>query len=480
MTEHTPDYRFESATDEDGRLLLHAVKSWQDGDAEREARLTVGEYPVDALRQLDLRDLQAVRDGRGLEAAMQYAESIAILNGTLDADRSDARLFVEGPDDPFTTGLEQFRARQDGFMADDTRPLDNPSPHLYDWQADWLAEADHKRALNAPLEGSAWFSATFEGGHIALLEPLDDAVNYAVVVQDVDPWTRELAVEKYWKQPEGYLGIASLTVEVYDPDDEDERARADADREALLAVYAERGLEGMMQQAERDAVSNKWMPASRPNASLFHAGPPDRFLSLGQLEAQIEPEIAPVVVGFDPDATQAMPALDPAGWDALLAAQPDEEPDYAPMPWQTLTRAVETPDGERLGAALFMLTYPDLPPETDLSTLKELSPDEQAATRTHLLELAHFASDTQAQAFEDTFRGVLVPGLLEGPELAPDVAMLEGLSGEWEERDYHDVVDNVIGRQTLVREADEWHPHQPYAEREEQEQFVYPSGNMDL
>lgn len=59
-----------------------------------------------------------------------------------------------------------------------------------------------------------------------------------------------------------------------------------------------------------------------------------------------------------------------------------------------------------------------------------------------------------------------VPSLLEGPELAPDVALLEGLSGEWEERDYRDVVNHVIGRQTLVREAHDWHPHQPYAERE--------------
>jgi hypothetical protein len=213
-----------------------------------------------------------------------------------------------------------------------------------------------------------------------------------------------------------------------------------------------------MQQAERTAIANRWLLASAD--APFRGGPPDRFVSLRQAEMQAQ--------GIDLAATQAMPAVDPdpAGWDALVAAQPAEEPAYTPVPWQMLTRPAETPDGERLGTAMLMLAYPDLPPDTDLAALNDLPPEAQAATRTHLLELGHFAGEKEAQKIADDFRSVLVPGLLDGPELAPDVARLEGLAGVWEERDYRDVAENVIGRQTLVREADDWHPHQSFAERE--------------
>jgi hypothetical protein len=45
------------------------------------------------------------------------------------------------------------------------------------------------------------------------------------------------------------------------------------------------------------------------------------------------------------------------------------------------------------------------------------------------------------------------------------------LSGEWEEIDYQGIVDYMSGKRTIVREADDWHLHNPNAEREAQGQF---------
>ena len=82
--------------------------------------------------------------------------------------------------------------------------------------------------------------------------------------------------------------------------------------------------------------------------------------------------------------------------------------------------------------------------------------------------------------FDAEFRGYLVPGVMDGPELAPEVAKLEGLSGEWEDMDYRGIVDYMSGNRTIVREADDWHLHNPNAEREAQEQFETPQIDIDL
>ena len=55
--------------------------------------------------------------------------------------------------------------------------------------------------------------------------------------------------------------------------------------------------------------------------------------------------------------------------------------------------------------------------------------------RAERLEMAHFASGAQAKRFETEFRSYLVPGLIDGPELAQEVAKLEGFEAEWEARD---------------------------------------------
>ena len=65
--------------------------------------------------------------------------------------------------------------------------------------------------------------------------------------------------------------------------------------------------------------------------------------------------------------------------------------------------------------------------------------------RAERLEMAHFASEEQAQRFETEFRSYLVPGLIDGPELAEEVSKLEGMAGEWIE---------VSDKQPLLSYAD--------------------------
>jgi hypothetical protein len=56
--------------------------------------------------------------------------------------------------------------------------------------------------------------------------------------------------------------------------------------------------------------------------------------------------------------------------------------------------------------------------------------------------------------------------VLDGPELAPEVAKLEGLSGEWEALDWRGITRLMAGDRAVVREANDWHLHDPQAERE--------------
>jgi hypothetical protein len=46
--------------------------------------------------------------------------------------------------------------------------------------------------------------------------------------------------------------------------------------------------------------------------------------------------------------------------------------------------------------------------------------------------------------------------------------------------DYRGIVDYMTGTRTVVREADDWHLHNPDAEREAQAQFESPGTDMVL
>jgi hypothetical protein len=77
-----------------------------------------------------------------------------------------------------------------------------------------------------------------------------------------------------------------------------------------------------------------------------------------------------------------------------------------------------------------------------------------------------FANEAAVRMFETEFRAYMVPELLDGPELAPEVAKLERMSGEWADMDYRGIVDYMSGDGKVVREVREWRLHNPIAERE--------------
>jgi hypothetical protein len=178
------------------------------------------------------------------------------------------------------------------------------------------------------------------------------------------------------------------------------------------------------------------------------------------------------------ETDMAQPA--PGSWDELVAMPIDDPPPHEEHYWQTHFRPVETPDGEPLGTALFVTEFPGLPPDFD-QQLDELGmSDADYPTQARTLEMAHFATEADAAKFDAEFRGYLVPGLLDGPELAPEVAKLEGLSGEWQDMDYGEIVAYMSGQRTVVREESEWRLHNPNAEREAETQFTPLETDIDL
>jgi hypothetical protein len=447
-----------------------AVKTWTDGDERRFDTFTIAEYDdypdADDLEQ----ELETLRKEAGLEAAMELAEDMATVNRYLDPLRDDPRVFFDddAPPDPFTTS-RQRELNLPNVAEMDTEPLEP----VIDPIASWMARADAEREANEALEGEAWFEATFNRPERQLLQPLDETVNYAVVIQAVDPWTDELAVEKYWKLPGGYLGIDGLTLETFDSDDEAAREKAETDRLGLLETCDDRGLEGMMHQAELAAMQGGWLDGNRLDTRLFRQGPPDRFETLAQ---QLADERNP----FWNTESDDLQTPEPGSWDELIAQQKPDEPEPERHYWQMHYRPVETPEGHPLGTALFVTEFPQLPPDFDDYIEENGMDDSIYPTEARTLEMAHFTNEDDARKFETEFRSYLVTGLLDGPELAPEVAKLEGLSGEWEQMNYRGIVDYMSGDRTIVREAGEWRLHDSNAEREVQEQFDNPATEIYL
>lgn len=538
-----PEYYFGYGVSEGNQPSLEAVKTWMVGAERRFDTLTVGEYGMYDEAAVDERELEAFMDEKGIEAAMNLAERMAVAGGYLDPQRNDPRIFfeVDAPDDPFTTNRErelaepqysvgaisangehfldvmktwgdndyerlvipqptwedahlqaetaftlqangdlqgamhlveqagvnagvidperddprlfmqgppdQFMTIRDTELVQeteinlnddfDTEAFDGDVPSYAALYRELAEEAEREREANATLEGAAWFEATFAKSDTELLQPIDDTVNYAVVVQDTDPWTVELAVEKYWKEPNGYIGIDSVTLDTYDPDTG--RELAERDREALMQVHDERGLEGLMHKAELAAMENDWLDADRADLRLFRQGPPDRFETLAQ---QLEGEVNPY-------------------WNTEGETIP--EPEAAENPyWRMETLPVNTPDGEPLGHALHMVVYPNIEHGPERVGTPVMPEDEPF----RMLEMAHFETTEAADRFGKEFNGYLMPGLLEGPELAEEVARLEDLPVEWKTLGGQALDDYRDLKLTLTRDPADWHPYNPNAERD--------------
>jgi hypothetical protein len=259
---------------------------------------------------------------------------------------------------------------------------------------------------------------------------------------------------------QGYIGSDGVTLQVFDASDDTARKQAEADRLSLLETYDARGLAGLMHQAELAAMQTGWLDGNRADTRLFRGGPPDRFETLAQQLADERNRYWNV----GDDRVEQAPA--PGSWEELIAQQPDEEPEPERHYWQMHYRPVETPEGESLGTALFVTEFPQLPPNFD-DYVEEYGMDNSLyPTKAPTLEMAHFANEEDAKKFEQEFCSYLTPDLIDGPELAPEVAKLEGMSGEWQDMDYDDIVGYMSGKRTVVRKESEWHLHNQNAERE--------------
>jgi hypothetical protein len=463
------DYRFEMGIEGDGSPALEAVKAWREGNQDREARLTIASYGMQPELEVDLRELNDVRENKGLQVAMNLADGMAVASGTLHDWRDDPLLFTGGPPDPFTSTLERERAEAQfirEYGDEDTQAL-TPVTVEPETQVDQFREQ-------------------FADSAYRLLEPVDPTVNYSFEVMAADPWTMELTADKWWLEKDGQVGHEGQTLKTYSLESfawerEIEREVAAIDVENLHRTYQDEGLEAAMRRAEGIAAANHELDPNRADGRLFTEGPTDRFMTtrevqlMGMNDAPIDAPIRDITN----DETQELPAVAPApgSWDDLVAQQTDDEPEAERHYWQMHYRPVETPDGEKLGTALFVTEFPQLPPDFDDYIDENGMDDSVYPTEARTLEMAHFANEKDAAKFDAEFRGYLVPGLLDGPELAPEVAKLEGLSGEWEDMDYRGIVDYMSGNRTIVRAGSEWHLHDPNAERKQVEN---PNTDIDF
>ena len=98
----------------------------------------------------------------------------------------------------------------------------------------------------------------------------------------------------------------------------------------------------------------------------------------------------------------------------------------------------------------------------------------------NMLEVAHFETAQQADKFMEEFKGYLMPGVLEAPELAQEVTRLEGHSAEWQTLDADTLSDIDKGEFALTRDADQWNPSNPNVEREARMEAEFGSVEVDI
>jgi len=216
-----------------------------------------------------------------------------------------------------------------------------------------------------------------------------------------------------------------------------------------------------MHQAELAAMESHWLDGNRADTRLFRQGPPDRFETLAE-RLRDEPNPYWNTDGDSPQtpAPDSWDELVPDSWDELVAREAEKAVEELPQTpfdrhWDIYNCPVETPDGASLGHALYLTYYPEIHQGefTDAAFSADNHP-----THAKTLEMAHFETRTQADQFAKEFEGYITPGLLDPPELAEEVAKLEGLPVVWQDLDYQGIVDFMSGDRTVAREAEGWHP----------------------
>ena len=316
-----PKYYFGYGSSENNEPSLEAVKTWMDGRVQRFDTLTVGEYSTYDEASDYERELEALMDEKGIEAALNLAESMAVPGGYLDPERDDPRIFFEddAPSDPFTTNRE--------------RELAVPSYTI--------------AAISA--NGESFLDVYKEWG--------------------ADDYERLVMPQPNWE---------------------------DARDKAVLAneMLDEDRIQDAMHMVELEGVRAGVVDPDREDLRLFTQGPPDLFETLAQ---RLEGEINPY-------------------WntEGEVIDEPEVEELVQNPYWRLENLPVNDPDGEPLGHAMHIVVYNGV--EHDTEAIGTPTMDENESFR--MLEMAHFETTEAADKFAKEFNGYLMPGLLEGPELA--------------------------------------------------------------
>ena len=360
-----PEYYFGYGVGQSDWPSLEAVKTWMDGSERRFDTLTLGEYGMYDEAALDERELEQVMHEKGLEAAMNLAEHMAVAGGYLDPQRQDPRIFFvdDAPADPFTTHRERELAEPQYSIG----AISANGEHFLDVMKTWGAD-DYERLV---IPQPSWEDAQLQA-------------------------------------------------------------------ELAFTLQAKGDLQGAMHLIEDQGLSSGVIDLERDEPRLFTQGPPDPFRSIREMQ----------LATSDMD-TEELPAVQ-------LPAEADNP--Y----WRMETLPVNNPDGEALGHALHMVVYPNIEHDPERTSTPAMAVDEPF----HLLEMAHFGTTEAADKFGKEFNGYLMPGLLEGPELAEEVARLEGLPIEWKTLEGENLTAYQNLTLTLTHDPADWHPYNPNAERD--------------
>jgi hypothetical protein len=498
-----PLYTFDLTRDEDDESLTLQAKKWwgaSDTGYDHQDQLTVATYTGEERDAAEVQHevLEVARLREGLEPAMNRAETLAVANEYLDPEREDGRIFFAepAPPDPFTTNRQrelaldvaaetqvdydftlvqaepetlELRAQKTWGDGEDVgvevialREYDTDVPdHHIDGIRETAAMDREDLVRVREDDGLETAMRQAEGMAVELgtLDPeRDDPRLFTQGPPDpfVTTRERELAGPEYSVGAVSANGESFLDVMKTWGEDDYERLvipQPDWEMAREAAVRAndmmEQGqIEGAMQMVEDQGVAAGVIDPERDDPRLFTQGPPDPFTTMR--EEEIDDELARYGVTWRETQEWAQPT------------QPEPQAEVGNPYWRMETLPVNDPDGEPLGHSLHMVVYDGVEHDPEMVGTPAIPEDEPF----RMLEMAHFETTEAADKFGKEFNGYLMPGLLEGPELAEEVARLEGHPVEWKTLEGQELDDYRDLKLTLTRDPADWQPYNPNAERD--------------